>query len=659
METLAKPLSLKICVGYHKPSFLLEGDCFVPVWGGKAAAGEISKDGAGLSAEERQWMEAHCVGDDTGDNISAQNRHYCEASVLYWMWKNYDKLGNPDFIGYLQYRRHWILKEEYLETHPADFYNLVANECFSEDYQYKIGLSEEAIKAQLTDCDGIFCANDTKRTIEDYKEHHHSQDIKYWHKALEIIQKDWPQYAQAAEEYNHGTWHAWSNCFIMRREDFLEYCPFLFDVLAKIDAFAKPEYDQMTVEQLRVPAYVSETMLGIWWTYKKTQGRHFKSLPLMYIKKPFDSLCVQPRHISPLHKDAIPVVFISDGGYLKYTSVAVASICHNAAVDKQYDIIILEDGKISPEMKERLCHMGTENVSVRFFNASYYMQHYGFSSFFHRRLNVMPYLKLFIHEILRDYNRAIFLDGDVLALQDVAQLYEVPLGGKLIAAVQDCIETKVQDGFWAFRRSYVMDNNKIEDIEHYCNSGVLVMDLKAMREEPELLNQFVCEARFQHKDRFHHDQDVINTVLEHKIKRLSCAYNFQSCVLRKYFWERVPASTQLEMRTVLNNRQIVVLHCDGDPKPWQPNGTKNWLSDLWWKYARMSPFYEEFIHQTSPRWNGLLLRDALHINRVRCQYWKYRIFMNVVWGNTRQRYKRKKYEYRRRIEAVNFFLGGR
>ena len=659
METSTKPLSLKICVGYHKPSFLLEGDCFVPVWGGKAAAGEISKDGAGLSAEERQWMEAHCVGDDTGDNISAQNRHYCEASVLYWMWKNYDKLGNPDFIGYLQYRRHWILKEEYLETHPADFYNLVANECFSEDYQYKIGLSEEAIKAQLTDCDGIFCANDTKRTIEDYKEHHHSQDIKYWHKALEIIQKDWPQYAQAAEEYNHGTWHAWSNCFIMRREDFLEYCPFLFDVLAKIDAFAKPEYDQMTVEQLRVPAYVSETMLGIWWTYKKTQGRHFKSLPLMYIKKPFDSLCVQPRHISPLHKDAIPVVFISDGGYLKYTSVAVASICHNAAVDKQYDIIILEDGKISPEMKERLCHMGTENVSVRFFNASYYMQHYGFSSFFHRRLNVMPYLKLFIHEILRDYNRAIFLDGDVLALQDVAQLYEVPLGGKLIAAVQDCIETKVQDGFWAFRRSYVMDNNKIEDIEHYCNSGVLVMDLKAMREEPELLNQFVCEARFQHKDRFHHDQDVINTVLEHKIKRLSCAYNFQSCVLRKYFWERVPASTQLEMGTVLNNRQIVVLHCDGDPKPWQPNGKKNWLSDLWWKYARMSPFYEEFIHQTGPRWNGLLLRDALHINRVRCQYWKYRIFMNVVWGNMRQRYKRKKYEYRRRIEAVNFFLGGR
>ena len=637
----------------------LEGDCFVPVWGGKAAAGEISKDGAGLSAEERQWMETHCVGDDTGDNISAQNRHYCEASVLYWMWKNYDKLGNPDFIGYLQYRRHWILKEEYAKEHPADFYNMVWNECFSEDYQYKIGLSEEAIKAQLTDCDGIFCANDTKRTIEDYKEHHHSQDIKYWHKALEIIQKDWPQYAQAAEEYNHGTWHAWSNCFIMRREDFLEYCPFLFDVLAKIDAFAEPEYDQMTVEQLRVPAYVSETMLGIWWTYKKTQGRHFKSLPLMYIKKPFDSLCVQPRHISPLHKDAIPVVFISDGGYLKYTSVAVASICHNAAVDKQYDIIILEDGKIPPEMKERLCHMGTENVSVRFFNASYYMQHYGFSSFFHRRLNVMPYLKLFIHEILRDYDKAVFLDGDLIVLQDIVELYRQPLDGKLVAACQDTIAANTKSDYWNFRRNYIKENNKMSDVNNFFNTGVLLLDLAAMRKQPELTNLFINEARYQHKDRFYHDQDVLNFVLEGKIKFLPQKYNLNYFLYFPQHLNKVPVRVREEFLTDLQKNDVCVLHYNGNPKPWQPDRSKDWLSDLWWKYARMSPFYEEFIHQTSPRWNGLLLRDALHINRVRCQYWKYRIFMNVVWGNMRQRYKRKKYEYRRRIEAVNFFLGGR
>ena len=408
--------TLKICVGYHKPSLLLKGDCFVPVWGGKAVANEISKDGQGLSPEERQWMETHTIGDDTGDNISIKNRHYCEASILYWMWKNYDKLGNPDYIGFLQYRRHWLLNNSYLEDHKPDFYNMVWNELFSDDYQYKINLTDDSIKSQLTDCDGIFCANDTGRTIESYKENHHSQNIKYWHKTLDIINNDWPQYAQAAKEYNCGTWHVWSNCFIMKKEDFFEYCPFLFDVLAKIDNYASSEYDTMTAEEMRVPAYVSETILGIFWIYKRTQGRKYKSLPLMYIQKPFDSLCSLPRHIQAINKNTIPVVFIADENYLKYTSVAIKSLIENASNKNHYDLIILHNGQIKEETKSRIIKMQTENVSIRFFDANYYMIHYNFSEFFHRRLNLMPYLKLFIHEILKDYDRAIFIENFLIII---------------------------------------------------------------------------------------------------------------------------------------------------------------------------------------------------------------------------------------------------
>lgn len=44
------------------------------------------------------------IGDDTGDNISDKNREYCELTGIYWTWKNYDKLENPDYIGFIPFK---------------------------------------------------------------------------------------------------------------------------------------------------------------------------------------------------------------------------------------------------------------------------------------------------------------------------------------------------------------------------------------------------------------------------------------------------------------------------------------------------------------------------------------------------------------------------
>ncbi|EOH9119425.1 DUF4422 domain-containing protein, partial [Campylobacter jejuni] len=106
----AKTPKVKILVGYHKPAVLLKDDILTPIHLGRALATQASKDGE-MSKEDFEWMCENMIGDDTGDNISHLNRYFCELTGIYWAWKNYDKLGNPDYIGFMHYRRHFIFDE--------------------------------------------------------------------------------------------------------------------------------------------------------------------------------------------------------------------------------------------------------------------------------------------------------------------------------------------------------------------------------------------------------------------------------------------------------------------------------------------------------------------------------------------------------------------
>lgn len=117
-----KKPTVKILVGYHRPAVLLKDEVLIPIHLGRALATEASKDGS-MSKEDYQWMLDNMIGDDTGENISEENRKYCELTALYWAWKNYDKLGNPDYIGFMQYRRHFIFDDGFDGTgreNPGD-----------------------------------------------------------------------------------------------------------------------------------------------------------------------------------------------------------------------------------------------------------------------------------------------------------------------------------------------------------------------------------------------------------------------------------------------------------------------------------------------------------------------------------------------------------
>lgn len=94
--------TVKVIVAYDKSSAdnrdLLaahdaNNEIYIPVMGGKALGGI-----PGIY-EDMQ-------GDDTGEGtISELNPYIHEISQIWWAWKNFSEIGNPDFIGLCHYRR--------------------------------------------------------------------------------------------------------------------------------------------------------------------------------------------------------------------------------------------------------------------------------------------------------------------------------------------------------------------------------------------------------------------------------------------------------------------------------------------------------------------------------------------------------------------------
>lgn len=215
---------IKILVCYHKKDRLFKNDVLVPIHCGRAVAVEKSKDGI-ISNNDLKWLMANMIGDDTGENISNLNRDCNEWTAIYWAYKNYDKLGNPDYIGLMHYRRLF------------DFSNIIKTSKFA--ILNKFGLNSKYLNKIVDQYDIVYregfkifdknCHNfDIYQLIAKLSENYHPLLFKYYN----IFLKEQIFYC--------------NNMFIMKKEDFFNMCdevfPLMFDIInkpkeEKMDAF--------------------------------------------------------------------------------------------------------------------------------------------------------------------------------------------------------------------------------------------------------------------------------------------------------------------------------------------------------------------------------------------------------------------------------------
>lgn len=655
---MTKQPSVKILVGYHKPAVLLKSDVLVPIHLGRALATKASKDGA-MSQEDYQWMLDNMIGDDTGDNISNLNREFCELTAIYWAWKNYDKLGNPDYIGFMHYRRHFIFNENLNEYYKNEF-GLYEIKNITKDYINNIKLNDKDINSFIKKTFADFYITRKIKTLYSVKEHFckdlsflNSQDLE---KCAQEIISNYPKYKETVTNYLNSNSNYWYGSFIMRKDLFFEYCDWLFNILFKLEK--KINRKNYSVQSNRILAFLAERLLGIFYVHKQNILKY--ELDMSFIKKTEINLSIKPRQI----ENNIALCFCCNRDYFPYLTVTLQSIIANKTDDNIYDITILHTDEL-PEQCDVLKYVyRKENIYIRFFNISSIVQKYNNIFFTSDHLSIEAYYRFFIPEIFKYYDKVIYLDSDLIVNRDIAELYKIDIKNNLIGACNDIevIRFYIRNNL----KEYLLKTLNLENYSSYFNSGVIIFNIKECLKfniTDKLLNKLK-----QIKTPKFWDQDIFNCVCEHQVYELDQSWNTQ---WQPYISEmnqalfQVPQKVYEKYIQALKERYII--HYTSPIKPW--SNPEFPLAYFWWKYARMTPFYEEIIYknlykcknlpQSSLGNSALLIKDVFQRHKITFKYLKYKIFSKITFGKLHKKYKQKKNEMKARLKAVKRFLKGK
>lgn len=311
---------------------------------------------------------------------------------------------------------------------------------------------------------------------------------------------------------------------------------------------------------------------------------------------------------------------------MPYAGVAAASVLQHAHADRFYDIFILRGQPVTAEIQKQFAALSAPyaNARVRFIDVSKQAAAWRGKMLVRENMALANYYRLLIPQIFTCFNKIVYLDSDVLVCRDVALLYQQALKpGTVLGAVQDALAFSSSAAQQEFVKRHCRHLG-LKNPSEYVNSGVLVWDLQAFRQQnlQDKLQQ--CMQQFARSP--HMDQDILNAAFYQKITFLPMSFNF---------FAQPPALPGLhlpaEWTAYINRRAQAmknpcIVHYAGVQKPWfyprMPYGA------LWLQMAQNTPFAADILRLAKDyactmrrhyRWRGLywLLQWAYRIlNRL-------------------------------------------
>lgn len=284
--------------------------------------------------------------------------------------------------------------------------------------------------------------------------------------------------------------------------------------------------------------------------------------------------------------NTINVVLICDDNYVLPTVVAMTSIRENIHPSRELIFYVLCDNiKKQNESILREIECGNIRVIIKKVDSSRYKGlEKSYSS-----VSKSSLLKFSIpNEISED--KALYIDGDIIAQKDISSLYDLDISDNYAAVVRDGPKPpKVPGG-----KEHAYYGNP-----DYFNSGVMLLNLKKLRTEN--ITDKLIDFRLNQYNYFM-DQDAFNKVFGNNVIQIGVENDFMLHLIsyrnETYSLKQLIDFYNLkEYKTIdelLDN--VVIFHYTFD-KPWKYYDIVG--ASLWYHYFKKSPMKDVLLNRSS------------------------------------------------------------
>lgn len=242
---------------FHKPYPVPRLDFIEPIHAGKAISNATLE----------------MKGDDTGDNISARNPHFCELTVLYYVWKNLSK-KDCQYWGLCHYRRYFAVpREPWFKRKKSIYTTTAASLDTSVNDELKVHM------LSLLDENALIVTRPFKLSVSNERFFEMEHDHALWVLVREHIANNHPSFLEYFNAMSGNKFLYAYNMMTAGWDTWNEYLSLLFDILfAVYEKYTLPEDPY----QARAMGFMAERLLTAFVLSKKAAGMNVHTLPVVF-----------------------------------------------------------------------------------------------------------------------------------------------------------------------------------------------------------------------------------------------------------------------------------------------------------------------------------------------------------------------------------------